>query len=64
MKDVYHVARPISDTARLWILSRQNELNELFTVDPADLVQDRQRRQHPKRIADLFGHHVNQHLQQ
>lgn len=40
MKDVHHVAWPISDTARLWILSGQNKLNELLTVDPTNLVQD------------------------
>ena len=64
MKDVYHVARSISNAARLWILSRENEPDKFLTVDPADLVQDRQRRQHPKRIADLVGHCVNQHVQQ
>lgn len=55
MEDVHHVTRPISDAARLWILGRENKTNEFLTVDPADLIQDRQRRQYPKRIADLFG---------
>ena len=53
VKDVDHVSRPIRDPTRLWILRRQDEPDELVAVDPMDPVQDRQRRQHPKRIADL-----------
>lgn len=64
MKYIHHVPLSVSDTASLCILGRQNETNELFTVDPADPIQDRQCGQHPKRVANLSGHHVNQNHQE
>lgn len=53
MEHVRHVSRPICDPSPVWILGRQDERLEFRAVDPMELVEDREARQVPERVAYL-----------
>ena len=53
MEDIRYVPWPVCDASSVWILGREDELLELATVDPVELVEDGQAREIPERVAHL-----------